>query len=341
MPWNERWPPSPRDPLDVVLLSELRAALLERDALVPALGVPPASARWDPLHGTPAGGDPPLRTLANYQDEIRRMLGLVWPLRWWDAGRETLYDLASLCQDAFGAGGWTWDLAAEAPGGGPAHLWSPAAAVVFAELYHAVNRLDRLRVLPQASATVRTDSVYRLTFGVSDWPTDRAATFALFDGADDGVSTGLGFDAGLGAEVFDDGFSQQWVVEARRFEMVFATAALAGAEIAAAWLDFNTEAPGGAADYADTFPAEVADTAGSPLATFDSDSYGSKHIAVPAGAVNPNGDTVLVVRSGRPEADDRPAWSPAGPNYTSTYREGLAVAGPVRLMVEVAFGYHD
>ena len=57
-------------------------------------------------------------------------------------------------------------------------------------------------------------------------------------------------------------------------------------------------------------------------------------------AINTGGDTVVVIRSTRSDSDDRPAWTPPGPNYTSTYREGVAVAGPVRLIVEVDFEYH-
>ena len=181
--------------------------------------------------------------------------------------------------------------------------------------------------------------MYRLTFGIDDWADARAASFALFDGADDGVSSDLVYDAGMGGEVLDDGFSQQWFLESRRFDMTFATGALAGYTVRQAWLDFTTEAPGGSADFANTFTAEVVDAAEATLGTFASGAYGPKRIAVPAGSVNTGGDTVLAVRSARPDTDDRPAWSPPGPNYTSTYREGLAVAGPIRLIVEIDFEY--
>jgi hypothetical protein len=342
MPWTpDRWPPLPGHPLDAeAVFNEVRAALAERNALVPAGFVPAAFARWDPIRGTPAGGDPdPRPTVANFQFQVREMLALAWPLRWWDPNRETLYTLAALCQDAFGADAWTWDLTATDGQGEPVNPWTPACATVFAELYHAVNRLDRVRLLPTVSAGERRDSVYRLTFGISDWPEDRADTFSLFDGADDGVSCSLAYDVGMGAEVFDDGFSQQWFAESRRLALVFATGALAGCAVRQAWLDVTTEAPAGQADYADTFTAEVVDAAETVLDSFASDDYGAKRVAVPAASVNTAGDTVLAVRSARPDTADRPAWAPTGPNYTSTYREGLAVTGPVRLIVEVDFEY--
>jgi len=342
MPWTaDRWPPQPGDALDAeVIFNEVRSALAERDGLVPAGFVPAAFGRWDPILGTPAGGEPdPLPTVANFQFQVQEMLTLAWPLRWWDPNRQTLYTLANLCQDAFGADGWTYDLTAEDGQGNPLNTWTPACATVFAELYHATGRLDRVRILPTVSESQRRDSVYRLTFGIGDWPTERAATFGLFDGVDDGVSCGLAYDAGMGGEVFDDDFSQQWFLESRRFRMTFATGALVGYDVRQAWLDFATEAPAGSADFSDTFTAEVIDAAETSLATFASDDYGAKRVGVPAASVNTAGDTVLTVRSTRPDTADRPAWSPAGPNYTSTYREGLAVAGPIRLIVEVDFEY--
>jgi hypothetical protein len=342
MPWTaDRWPPQPADPLDTdVVFGEMREALAERNSLVPAGFMPGPFVRWAPIRGTPAGGEgEPLPTVANFQFHIHQMLTLVWPLRWWDPNRKTLYTLPHLCQDAFGAGTWTWDLVAEDGQGEPLNARAPACAVIFAELYHAVNRLDRVRILPTASQSQRRDSVYRLTFGIDDWPDERAASFNLFDGQDDGVSSGLAYDAGMGGEVLDDGFSQQWFLESRRFAMTFATGALAGYTVRQAWLDFETEAPGGSADFSDTFTAEVVDAAETSLGTFASDDYGAKRITVPAGSVNTGGDTVLSVRSARPDTADRPAWAPPGPNYTSTYREGLTVAGPVRLIVEIDFEY--
>jgi len=342
MPWSpDRWPPQPADPLDAeAVFGEMRAALAERNGLLPAGFVPGPPARWDPILGTPAGGEgAPRSTVANFQYQIHEMLTLVWPLRWWDPNREALYTLTTLCEDAFGAAGWTWDLTAGGGGGEPANAWAPACAVIFTELYHATNHLDRVRILPTASQSQRHDSVYRLTLGIDEWADARAASFALFDGQDDGVSTGLAYDVGMGGEVYDDGFSQQWFLASRRLAMTFATSALAGYTVRQGWLDFATEAPDGSADYSDTFPAEVVDAGGATLGTFASDSCGAKRIAVPAGSIRTDGDTVLSVRSARPDAEDRPAWSPPGPNYTSTYREGLALAGPVRLIVEIDFDY--
>ena len=59
MPWSpDRWPPQPADPLDTeAVFGEMRAALAERNGLVPAGFVPGPFARWDPILGTPAGGE--------------------------------------------------------------------------------------------------------------------------------------------------------------------------------------------------------------------------------------------------------------------------------------------
>ena len=343
MPWTlGRWPPDPRDALDTdFIINEVRAALAERDGLVQAGYVPDAFSRWDPLRGTPTGGDPdPVPTVANFQFEIQQMLDFTWPLRWWDPNRDTLYGLANLCQDAFGADGWSYDLTAQDGQGNPQNPWTPPYATILQELYETVNRLDRVRMLPTVSESERRDSVYRLTFGISDWPGERAATFALFDGNDDEQTVNLSYDVGMGGEVFDAGASEQWFLESRGFRVTFATGALAGYTVERAWLDFTTGAPAGSADFSDTFTAEVADGEGASLDSFDSADYGPKHILVPAGSVNTGGDTLLVIRSTRGDSADRPAWSPGGPNYTSTYREGLAVTGPIRLIVEVDFEYH-
>ena len=342
MSWSDHWPAAKGGALDTdLVVNEVRAALAERDGLVPAGFVPAAFDRWAPLVGEPEGktglpgqGGQPNPTMANFQHQVEQMLALVWPYRWWDAGRATLYTLATLCQDAFGKNDWTHDLT------GVSAPWTPAAAAFFDELYQAINRLDRVRILPTFSNAVRRDSVYRLMFGITDWPQDRADTFALFDGVDDEQTVGLDFDVGMGGEVYDDGFSQQWMLESRLFRMTFATGALVGYSVKQARLEFTTEAPAGSADYSDTFTAEVADAAGNPLEEFFSDGYGPKTILVPASAVNTAGDTVLEIRSTRLDSSDRSAWDPPGPNYTSTYREGLAVAGPVRLIVEMDFEYH-
>jgi hypothetical protein len=343
MPWtSSRWPPERGYPLDTdTVINAVREALEERDHLVPALFVPATFSRWDPLLGTPKGRDlQPFMTIANFQYEIRKMLDLAWPLRWWDPNREDLYTLAHLCQDAFGRDGWTYDLTAEDPEGEPANRWTPAYAVLFDELYRAINRLDRVRILPTTSESFHRDSVQRLTFGIGDWADERAATFALFDGVDDGARASLSYDVGMGGEVLDDDSSQWWFLDSREFRLTFGTGELAGYTVRRAWLDFATAAPEGSADFSDTFTAEVVDGDGTPLGSFGSDDYGPKRVEVPAASVRTDGDTALVIRSARPDTEDRPAWTPEGPNYTSTYREGLAVAAPIRLIVEVDFEYH-
>jgi hypothetical protein len=343
MPWTAgHWPPAKADAIDTdIIMNEMRAALAERDSLVPAGWVPAEFSRWDPLCGTPTGGEPqPWPTVGNFQYEVQQMLLLDWTLQWWDFERNNLYAFADLCQDSFGKGGWTYDLTATDELGDPLNRWTPAAAVLFGELYSAINALRHLRVLPAISGSARHDSVYNLTFGISSWPDDRAATLAMFDGADNGQTANLVFHVGLGAEVFDDGSTQQWVLESREFRITFATGALAGCEITRAWLDFATEAPGGSADFSDTFTAEAAVDGGDTLGNFSSDSYGPQRFEVPAESIRTDGDTVFVIHSTRNDYDDRSNWSPSGPNYTSTYREGLAVVGPIRLIVEVNFEYH-
>jgi hypothetical protein len=182
--------------------------------------------------------------------------------------------------------------------------------------------------------------VYQLTFGITSWPQDRADAFALFDGVDDEQAVDLEFDVGMGAEVFDGGSTVQWMLESRRFRTVFATAALAGCAIRRAWLDFSTAAPSGTADFFDTLTAEVVDGAETVLGTFASTDGGAKRFEVPALSIHTDGDSEFVIRSTRADSADRTAWTPAGPDYSSTYREGLAVAGPIRLIVEIDFEYH-
>lgn len=337
MPWTaENWPPEKCDPVTAaVIFNELRAALAERNALVPANFVPPPFARWQAMRGTPAGRDPGVRpTVANFQHPVQEMLSLVWPVRWWDLERDGLYALADLCRDAFGADAWSWDLT------GANRVWAPAATTIFSELHAAINRLECVRLLPTVSEAERRDSVSRLTFNGGAWADERAATFALFDGSDDGQTAELEFDVGLGGEAFDAGTVRAWVAESRQFRMRFATAALGGRPVRRAWLDFTTAAPVGAADFGDTFTAEVADAAGTTLDSFASDEAGPRRVEVPPESIDTSGDTSLFIRSARPDSDDRPAWSPPGPDYTSTYREGLAIAGPVRLILEVDFEYH-
>jgi hypothetical protein len=343
MAWTlGRWPPTKGEPIDTdVVMNEMRSALAERDGLVYAGYVPNTLARWAPLRGTPAGrGTTPYPTVANFQRQIREMLELAQPMRWWDATRETLYTAANLCQDAFGKAGWTWDLTATDGGGALLNRWAPAGACLFAELYEAINRLNQVRVLPTVSESVTVDSVGRLTLGISDWAEVRAATFELFDGVDDGQATSLAYDVGMGGEVFDDGMFQEWMLESRELRMTFATGALAGYAVRRAWLDFTTTAPAGSADFADTFTAQVVDGEEVSLATFASSDLGTKRVAVPGTSVHTNGHTVLAVRSTRNDGADRPAWAPTGPDYSCNYREGLAVTGPIRLIVEVDLEYH-
>jgi hypothetical protein len=344
MPWTQgRWPVQAGDPIEADgVMNEVRGALAERNGLVPAGRVPPVFSQSQALRGTPAGGSPIVAsTVANFQYQVQGMLTLAWPLRWWDASRDDLYTLPHLCRDAFDADDWSVDLAAADGQGDPLNRWTPATARLFDELYAAINRLDRVRILPTFSESRTSDSVYRLQFGIGDWPEDRAETFSLFDGEDDGQAVGLDFDVGLGGEVSDAGSTAQWTLESRRFHMVFATAALAGRTVRRAWLDFTAAAPAGTSDFADRFTVQVTDGQGAVLGAFSSDNLDAKHILVPAGSVNTAGDTELILRSARTDTADRPAWSPAGPDFTSTYREGLAVAGPLRLIVEVDLEYHS
>ena len=165
-------------------------------------------------------------------------------------------------------------------------------------------------------------------------------TVALFDGEDDGQTVGLAYDVGMGAELFDDSMSQQWFLESRQFRATFATAGFQGYGVERAWLDFTTAAPSGSADFSDTFTGEVVDDDGAVLGSFASTALGPKRIEVPAASVHTDGDTSFIIRSTRADSADRTAWTPGGPDYTSTYREGLAVSGPIRLIVEVNLEYH-
>ena len=344
MPWTaNRWPPHAGDAIDTeVVMNEVRAALAERDALVQACRVPAVFPRWGPLRGTPKGGaGSPYRTVANLQYEIQEMLAVAWPLRWWDGQRETLYTLGNLCQDAFARNAWTHDLTATDSQGNPANRWVPPYALLFEELYRAINQLDRLRILPTTSESRRRDSVYRLTSGISDWAAERAASFDQFDGEDDGASVDLAYDVGMGGALADDGDMEEWTLESREYRLTFDTAALTSNSVRGARLDFTTAAPAGTADFTGSFTAEVVDAAGRSLGTFSSADFGPREITLPPESVNAAGDTVLTVRSTRADSVDRAAWAPDGPDYSSTYREGFAITGPVRLIVEVDFEYRQ
>jgi hypothetical protein len=343
MTWTAgQWPPHAGDPIDAdLIMNEIRQALVERNRLVPAGWTPRAFSRWQALRGTPHGGSPaPSPTVANFQYQIREMLTLVWPVAWWDPSRGDLYTLPNLCHDAFGKDAWSCDLTAQDGQGRSINTWTPARALIFDELYAAINKLDRVRILPTLSESVRRDSVYQLALGITNWARDRADAFAPFDGEDDEQSVGLEFDVGLGGEVLDGGSMAQWFLESRQFQMVFATAALTGCTLRQAWLDFSIASPGGTADFSGTLTAEVVDETETVLSTFASTESGFRRLAIPTASIRTDGDSTFTIRSTRPNAADRPGWSPAGPDYSSTYREGLAIAGPIRLIVEVDFEYH-
>ncbi|HUX01734.1 MAG TPA: hypothetical protein VMY35_12225 [Phycisphaerae bacterium] len=334
MGWSAAWPAARWQAIDVDnVINDLRSALVERNGLVPTSKHPAnAFARWNVLVGEPED-DVQGQVLANFQYQVEQTLLHVWPYRWWDSTRSQIYLFADLCQDAIGQANWTHDLT------GVSAPRTPATVEFFDELYETINLLDRVRILPSVSETVRHDSVYRLMFGIGDWATERAATFALFDGVDDGVEASLAYDVGMGGEVYDDGFSQQWFLESRRFYMTFATGSLSGYTVRKAWIQFTTEAPTGAADYSDTFTAEVLDNADAQVATFASGAYGAKSYEIQPSGINTAGDSVIKIKNTNFDTQDRAAWTPPGPNYTSTYREGLAVAGPVRLIVQLDFDY--
>lgn len=336
MGWSAAWPAVRWDvPDDETILNEVVAALEERDDLVPAGFVPEAFSRLDVLKGVPAGSGGPtgLQTVANFQYEIAQTLLAPGPWRWWDRTRGEPYTLANLLTDALGQDHWTHDLTQEGT------RWTPPFPAVFNEIRDATNHLTCVRRRAKSAVSSRVDSVYDLTFGITDWAAQRAAAFGQFDGQDDGVDTGLVYDVGLSAIVFDSGSEQQWYLDARQVELRFDTADLAGLTIAAAWLELATEAPGGSTDFSDTFTAEVTNAGGTPRGTFASDDYSLKGIELAAADINASGDTVLYLRSQRANTADRPAWAPTGPDYSSTYREGFDLGSVLRLIVEVQFEY--
>lgn len=336
MGWSNAWPAARWDtPDDEAIFNDLVAALQERDDLVPAGFVPDAFSRLDLIKGVPpgAGGPTGLQAVANFQYEIARMLTAAQPWRWWDQGRAALYTLANLLTDALGQDHWTHDLTAAGAG------WTPPFPAVFNELRGAANQLKCLRRLAASAISSQTDSVYNLTFGITDWAAQRAATFALFDGQDDGATSGLVYDVGLSASLFDSGDDQLWYVDAREAEISFDTSALQGFTVAAAWIELTTEPCGGSTDFSDTFTAEVTNAAGTQRGTFASDDYSLKSIELQPSDIDPAGTTIVRVRSTRPSAADRPAWAPSGPDYSSTYREGLDLTSTLRLIVEVQFEY--
>jgi len=336
MGWSAVWPVSRWDtPDDEQVFNDLVAALQERDDLVPAGFVPDDFARWNVLKGVPAGSGGPtgLQTVANFQYEIAQMLAQANSWRWWDRGRTGLTTLANLLTDSIGQAAWTHDLTASGA------AWTPPFPVIFNELRAATNGLTTLRRLAAGAVSAQTDSVYDVTFGITSWPAQRAAAFAQFDGDDDGVSTGLTYDVGLSASLFDSGSDEQWYLDAREMTLSFDTSALDGYTVAAAWLEFTTQACAGGTDYSDTFTAEVANAVGTQRGTFASDDYSLKSVELDASDVVTDGDTILKLRSTRANTADRSAWSPPGPDYTSTYREGFDLGDTLRLIVEVQFDY--
>jgi hypothetical protein len=331
MAWSDIWPVERWDvPDDVDVFGDLRAALLERDGLTPAGRIPSAYGRLDTIEGVP----PSDQALGRMQYEIDGLLQTLNPWRWWDRARGQLSTRANLLGDAVGRDTWTVDLMQASS------RWAAPRPLVFNELRQATNGLTCLRTLPVSAVSSRVDSVYELTFGISDWASDRAAVFALFDGADDGADTGLAYDVGLSAVVFDSGADQQWYVDARQVTVTFDTSALDGLTITGAWLELNTAACEGGADYSDTFTAEVVAPGGAVRGTFASDDTSLKSIALQVGDIDAAGDTVLTLRSQRANAADRAAWTPPGPDYSSTYREAFDLGDTLRLIVEVQFEYH-
>ena len=331
MPWSAHWPVERWNALEhQTVFNELRAALAERDAVVPAGCVPAVYARHDRVEGQSPSG----QGLGRMQEELAAMLSGLNPWRWWDRSRGELLTPAHLLEEALGRATWTVDLS------DPASAWAVPQAVIFNELRQATNGLTCLRRLTAAAVSSRVDSVYDLTFGVSSWPASRAAALALFDGLDDGADTGLTYDVGLSATVFDAGVDQQWYLDARAVEIRFDTSALEGLAVARAWLELDTAASPGSTDFSDTFLAEVVSGGGGQVrGTFASDDFTVKSFELDPADLDPAGETVLRIRSARPSAADRAAWAPSGPDYSSTYREGFDLGATLHLVVEVTFDY--
>jgi len=318
MGWSVVWPVSRwNTPDDGAVFNDLVAALQERDDLVPAGFVGPTG----------------LQTVANFQYEIPQMLAQANAWRWWDRSRTALVTLANLLADTIGQAAWTYDLTAAGA------AWTPPFPLVFNELRAATNGLTTLRRLAASAVSAQVDSVYDVTFGITSWPTQRAAAFAQFDGNDDGVSTGLAYDVGLSASLFDSGSDQQWYLDAQEMTLSFDTSALDGYTVTSAWLEFTTQASAGSTDYSDTFTAEATNAGGAQRGTFASDDYSLKSIELDVADVVTDGDTVLKLCSTRANTADRSIWSPPGPDYTSTYREGFDLGDTLRLVVEVQFDY--
>ncbi|MBN2583390.1 MAG: hypothetical protein JXL80_09995 [Planctomycetes bacterium] len=335
MGWSAAWPVARWSvPDDVDVFNNLVAALAEREYLVPSGYLSDEYDRLEVIRGQPAAGGPTgPKTVAALQKTIAQQLSESNDWRWWDRTRVQLYELADLLGDAFSASAWTYDLTQSGS------AWTPPWPDVFNELRLAINQMDTLRRMPSTTLVEQTDSVFRLTFGITDWPDDRADTFALFDGEDDEAGTGILCQVGLTALLLDSGADQQWFVDSRQVEITFNTATLSGYTVSAAWLEFETEASPGSTDYSGTFTAEVTNSEGTSRSTFASNDYDYRSVQLAASDINTSGDTVLTIRSQKADTDDRTNWSPPGPNYQSTYREGFHLGDTVRLIVEVDFEY--
>lgn len=335
MGWSAAWPVARWSvPDDVDVFNNLVAALGEREALVPSGYLSGQYDRFDPVRGQPTSGGPTgLKTVSSLQKAIDQALGLTNDWRWWDRSRTQLYTLTDLLDDAFGSTQWTYDLTS------PPNTWVPPWPEVFNELRLATNQMNTLRRLFSTAEVERVDSIFWWKTGAINWPQDRADAFALFDGNDNGGGTRIYCQVGLTGILLDSGADQQWFIDSRQMVLTFDTADLGGYTVSQAWLQFDTQASPGTTDYSGTFTAEVVNDSDDVRATFASDSYGYRSVVLPGSDINTSGDSVFRVRSQKPNTDDRPAWSPPGPNYQSTYREGFHLGDTLRLIVEVDFDY--
>jgi hypothetical protein len=336
MGWSNVWPVARwATPDHEKVFNDLVAALAERDYLTPTWQLPAPFALRAVLKGTPVSGGPTgLETVANLQAEIAGMLGVEGAWQWWNSASDGPETLGELLTAMIGAATWTHDLTAAGAG------WTPPFAVIFNELRQAANGLTTLRRLPTSAVSSQIDSVYHLAMGTLHWATERAATFAMFNGSNLGGTSGLVYDVGLGGTVFDAGVDRQWYLDARAMTLEFDTSTLAGKTVTGARLEFTTAACPGTTDFGGTFTAEAVASGGAVRGTFASDDYSQKSFTLEAADVNTSGVTTFTLRSAAANAGDRTGWSPTGGSYSSTYREGFCIGGTVRLVVEVEFEYH-
>jgi hypothetical protein len=262
------------------------------------------------------------------------MLGVNGAWQWWNSALDGPETLAELLTATIGAATWTHDLTVAGA------AWTPPFAVIFNELRQAANGMTTLRRLPTWAVSSTSDSVYHLALGTLHWATERVATFAMFNGSNQGGTTSLVYDVGLGGTVFDAGVDRQWYLDARAMTLAFDTSTLAGKTVTEAWLEFTTAACPGTTDFSGTFTAEATAASGAGRGTFASNDYSLKRFALQAADVNTAGLTTFTLRSTANNTADRPGWSPAGSSYSSTYREGFCIGGTVQLVVAVEFDYH-